>query len=192
MKNHHLNRSSFVETGWHFSQTVIWLKNGMVFSPGQDFHRVYEPCMFGWKKGEKHFQNKRIANMKDVMHLQLAEFESILDLWYESRDSTQDYIHPTQKPTGLCARALKKHTRSHGIVLDLFGGSGSTLMACDELDRDCRLMELDPKFCDAIRRRYAKSLGREEDWEELTPVVVNHTTKQGVGNGDESQKTDSV
>lgn len=75
-------------------------------------------------------------------------------------------ILQTQKPVALCARALKNHKNAK-IVVDLFGGSGSTLIACEQLGRKCRMIELDPKYCDVIRKRYWKFThdGNEEGWE---------------------------
>ena len=76
--------------------------------------------------------------------------------------------HATPKPIALCARAIKSSSREGEIVLDVFGGSGSTLIACEQLNSSCYMMELDPKYCDVIRRRYAKFIGKEEQWQEIT------------------------
>lgn len=169
MRNWHINQKAMLETDWYPSQTIIWVKESMVFAAGQDFHRMYEPCIFGWKKGKVHYKNKRVVNFKDVFTLAKGELQDIVDVWMESRDKTSEYVHPTQKPIGLCLRALRKHTRQNDVVLDLFGGSGSTLIACEGFGRSARLMELDPKFCDAIRKRYAKLIGEEDSWQEATP-----------------------
>ncbi len=157
-KNNHLNRYAFDNTGWHMSQIVIWLKNSFVFSPGQDYHRVYEPCMLGWKKGNSHYINRKYTNLSDVFNLNYAEFEEMIDVWYQRRDATATYIHPTQKPVRLAERALKKHSKIGDIVIDAFGGSVSTLIACETMKRQARLMELDPKYVDVIIKR----------WEQLT------------------------
>jgi DNA modification methylase len=166
-----INRLAFKEAGWHISQIIIWLKNSMVFSHGQDYHRVYEPCMIGWKEKKKHYRSKILNNLKDVFSLDKESFQEMLDVWYENRDVTQDYIHPTQKPVRLAERALKRNSERGDIVLDLFGGSGSTLIACEQMNRNCYMMELDPKYCDAIRKRYARFIGKEEDWENLTKAL---------------------
>jgi DNA modification methylase len=167
-KNHVINRMAFKQSGWHMSQVIIWLKNSMVFSRGQDYHRVYEPCMVGWKQKKVHYKTKILANLKDVFSLDKESFEEILDVWYENRDVTQDYIHPTQKPVRLAERALKKNSEREDVVLDLFGGSGSTLIACEQMNRRCYMMELDPKYCDAIRKRYAQFIGKGDEWEKIT------------------------
>lgn len=159
-KNNLINRLAFDETGWFMSQVVIWLKNSMVFSRGQDFHRCYEPCMFGWKKGKKHYTAKEIANYKDVFgSMDIDEFQHYIDVWYQRRDNTTEYVHPTQKPVKLAERALKKNSKQDNIVLDLFGGSGSTLIACQQMDRRAYLMELDPKYVDVIIKRWERFTG---------------------------------
>lgn len=156
-KNNWINRQAFDSGGWHMSQIIIWLKNSMVFSRGQDYHRQYEPCMVGWKNKKSHFKNKKINNLKDVFHLDFDDFSELMDVWYEKRDVTQNYVHPTQKPLRLPERALKKNSERNDIVIDLFGGSGSTLMACDQLKRKCFSMELDPKYVDVIIKRWEES-----------------------------------
>ncbi len=83
------------------------------------------------------------------------------DVWTLSRGHTGDYVHPTQKPVGLLERAIRNSSRAGDLVLDVFGGSGSTLIACERLGRVARLVELDPKYCDAIVRRWEKYTGRE-------------------------------
>jgi site-specific DNA-methyltransferase (adenine-specific) len=75
------------------------------------------------------------------------------------------------KPIALCARAIKNSSKPQDIVLDQFGGSGSTLIACEQLNRFCYMNELDPKYCDVIRKRYAKLIGDGDNWEEITPVI---------------------
>ncbi|MCF7819890.1 MAG: ParB N-terminal domain-containing protein [Candidatus Pacebacteria bacterium] len=160
-KNNHLNRFAFENAGWHMSQIIIWLKNSMVFSRGQDYHRQYEPCVVGWKKKKTHYKNKKINNLKDVFNLDFDDYNEMLDVWFEKRDVTQNYVHPTQKPLRLPERALKKNSEKNDIVIDLFGGSGSTLMACQQLDRVCYSMELDPKYVDVIIKRYENYTGQK-------------------------------
>ncbi len=159
-KNNLINRLAFQETNWVMSQIIIWLKNSMIFSQGQDFHRCYEPCMFGWKKGKKHYKAKEITNYKDVFGtMDFDEFQHYLDVWYQKRDNTAEYVHPTQKPIKLAERALFKSSNPGAIVVDLFGGSGSTLMACEQMHRRARVMELDPKYVDVIILRWERFTG---------------------------------
>lgn len=165
-----INSAAFETTKWHLSQQLIWVKESMVFSFGVDFHRCYEPCLFGWKSGKKHFRARDINDLKDVFTLSHDDYREYigsneelfqrlaasLDVWYENRDNTSEYLHPTQKPVRLAERALRKHSLKGFIVLDLFGGSGSTLIACEQVKRKARVMELDPKYCDIIVMRYVK------------------------------------
>ena len=158
--NDWINRVAFENSGWHMSQIIIWLKNSMVFSRGVDYHRQYEPCMVGWKKKAAHFKTKELADLKDVFNLDFTDFNDMLDVWYQKRDVTTDYLHPTQRPVRLAERALKKNSEHKDVVLDLFGGSGSTLIACEQMNRLAYLMELDPKYIDVIIKRWEKFTGK--------------------------------
>jgi DNA modification methylase len=152
--NNHINRAAFEEAAWKMSQIIIWVKNSMVLSRGQDYHRVYEPCMVGWKAKSNHYKDKNVTKYRDVMLLDKETFAEQLDAWYEKRDNTAKYVHPTQKPVRLAERALKRNSKSGDIAIDAFGGSGSTLLACEQLGRRCYCMELDPKYCDVIVKRW--------------------------------------
>jgi DNA modification methylase len=83
------------------------------------------------------------------------------DVWYASRGSTGDYVHPTQKPVELIVKAANNSSKPGDMVLDCFGGSGSTLIACEQTGRDARLMELDPKYCDVIVKRWQEFTGKD-------------------------------
>ena len=155
-KNFLINETALKDAGWYISQVLIWVKEHFVFARGQDYHRCYEPVMFGWKKGKKHFTNKKISNSKDVFSLDFDNFIEMLDLWFVRRDNTNEYLHPTQKPVRLGERAIKKNSTVKDSIIDVFAGSGSTLIAGDQLNRSVYLMELDPKFCDVIIIRYIK------------------------------------
>lgn len=157
------NMRAFKETGWKISQSVIWLKNSLVFSPGQNFHRIFEPCLVGWKEGKAHYKDTLFSNYSELWTIDFKKFEDHLDVWYNKRDNTQKYIHPTQKPVRLAERALKRSSERGDIVLDAFGGSGSTMMACEQLGRKARLMELDPKYVDAIVKRFMDYTKTKED-----------------------------
>lgn len=127
---------------------IVWAKNN--FGMGKGYRHQHEFCMFNGEIDET------VTNETD--------------LWQENKDT--NYEHPTQKPVSLCARALK-NTKKAKTVLDLFGGSGSTLIACEQLGRKCYMMELDPKYCDVIRKRYWKFThdGNEDGWQEGTPAI---------------------
>ena len=160
-KNFRVNEEAFRAANWHISQQIIWLKNSMVLSRGQDYHRVYEPCFVGWKKKQKHYKDKNVTKYQDVMMLDKETFAEQLDVWYEKRDNTAKYVHPTQKPVRLAERALKRNSASGDIVIDVFGGSGSTLIGREQMGRRCYVMELDPKYCDVIVKRWEKLTGKK-------------------------------
>jgi len=133
--------------------------------------------MIIWDKGG--------GGIGDLKHSLLTDYEIILaynrgneltgkrlgSVWSFNKDNPNSYQHPTQKPVALPAQAIKTTTNKDDIVLDLFGGSGSTLIACEQTNRICYMMELDPKYCDVIRKRYAKFIGNEEQWETTTPLI---------------------
>ena len=119
-----------------FKSCIVWAKN--VFGLGRGYRHQHEFCLFNGTIDDK------ITNESD--------------LWEIAKDS--NYVHPTQKPVALCARALKNHRDVENVV-DLFGGSGSTLIACEQLDRTCYMMELDPKYCDVIIKRWEKFTGEK-------------------------------
>lgn len=111
----------------------------------------------GWKKGKVHYKNKKISNLKDVFNLDFNDYVEMLDVWYEHRDITSKYIHPTQKPVRLPIRALKKNSEVDDIVIDVFGGSFSTMIACNNMKRIFYGMELDPKYVDVGVKRIIRN-----------------------------------
>lgn len=161
-----VSMQAFRETKWHYSQIVVWLKNSLIYSPHQRFHRVYEPCMVGWKDGKVSYQNMVFSQYSELWTLEQKKFADYLDMWYQKRDPVKNYIHPTQKPVQLAERAIKRSSEKGDVVLDAFGGSGSTLMACEQLNRSARLIELDPQYVDAIISRWCK-------YTENTHVIKN-------------------
>ena len=146
---------AFQMAGFKYSQTLIWLKERILLTMGQDFQRVYEPIIYGWKDGEKRFCNYYNSE-KVVMDADKLDFAERLDVWFEARDKSKDYVHPTQKPLKLIARAIRKSCPPEGAVLDLFGGSGSTILAAHQMGRIGYTMELDPLYCDIIVKRMKK------------------------------------
>lgn len=113
---------AFRDAGFHFSQTIIWLKERIILALGQDYHRVYEPILFGWKKGESHYKNKTITTEKEVWDMDRASFEERLDVWFIHRDKSHEYEHPTQKPVRLPERAIKKNCPRGGCCSNHLGG----------------------------------------------------------------------
>lgn len=139
-------RKAFADAGFYLSGTCIWKKQSLVLgrSPYQWQH---EPCLFGWKKSGKH-------------------------QWYSGRKETtiwefdkpkKNGDHPTMKPVPLIAYPIMNSSMSNCIVLDPFGGSGSTLIACEQTNRICYTIELDEKFCDVIVKRYIEQMGSSDN-----------------------------
>ena len=125
-----------------FKSTVIWFKGGGgIGDLAGDYARNYELCLF-CQNGRRELNGSRDGGVWDI-----------------SKDAGSDYVHPTQKPTKLAVYAIGKSSNKNDIVLDLFGGSGSTLIAAEQAQRQCRMMELDPKYCDVIVKRYCKLRG---------------------------------
>lgn len=135
-------RRAFADAGFYLSGCCIWKKQSLVLgrSPYQWQH---EPCLYGWKKNGKH-------------------------QWYTGRKETtiwefdkpkKNGDHPTMKPIPLLAYPIMNSSMSNSVVLDPFGGSGSTLIACEQTDRICYIIELDEKFCDVIVKRYIEQVG---------------------------------
>lgn len=149
---------AFIDAGWQFKQYLIWVKNNATFGR-QDYHWRHEPCIYGWGEGSHKWYGDRKQDT----------------VWEFDRPARSEE-HPTMKPVGLCARSITNSTQPDDIVLDTFGGSGSTLIAADQLDRTCYTMELDPKYCDVIRKRYAKLKGVENSWEKATPAIDSEST----------------
>lgn len=150
---------AFEQAGFHFSQIIIWLKERLILSRGQDFHRIYEPIIYGWKEGIKHWVSKANSSETEVWDIDRVSFEERLDVWYLHRDKSKDYVHPTQKPVRLPERAIKKSCPLGGVVLEPFCGSGSALIACEQLRRKCYAIELDPRYVDVIVKRWQKLTG---------------------------------
>jgi DNA modification methylase len=141
----------------HIQSQIVWQKNTIVLGQA-DYQWKHEVCWYGWTKGKHHYWNGG---------------RSLSTIWDFSKDANQSYVHPTQKPVALSTNAIRNSCREDGIVVDIFLGSGSTLVACEQTDRTCYGMELDPKYIDVIRKRYWKFThdGNEEGWEEGTPEI---------------------
>ena len=138
-------RKAFADAGFYLSQTCIWKKQSLVFgrSPYQWQH---EPCLFGWKKNGKH---QWYSDRKQTT------------IWEFDKPNKSD-DHPTMKPVPLIAYTIKNSSMSNCIVLDPFGGSGSTLIACEQTNRICYSIELDEKYCDVIVKRYIEQIGSSQ------------------------------
>ncbi|MDD3030526.1 MAG: site-specific DNA-methyltransferase [Alphaproteobacteria bacterium] len=142
----HTLQKSFVAAGGKWSTFVIWAKN--TFTLGRsDYQRQYEPILYGWKQGADHFW----CGARDQG-----------DVWFVNKPRKND-LHPTMKPVELVERAIRNSSKSRDIVLDCFGGSGSTMIACEKTGRQARLIELDPKYCDVIVQRWEEFTGKKAE-----------------------------
>ena len=140
----HTLQKAWLDAGGKWSTFIIWSKN--TFTLGRaDYQRQYEPILYGWKQGADHFW----CGDRDQS-----------DIWNYNKPRVND-LHPTMKPVELVERAIKNSSKSRDIVLDLFGGSGTTLIACEKNNRQARLIELDPKFVDVIVKRWEEYTGQQ-------------------------------
>jgi DNA modification methylase len=136
--------------GLYFSQAVIWVKEHPVLTR-KDFMGNHEWCFYGWKEGAAHYFHPEIHNATDV--------------WTVKKVNPAAMVHLTEKPVELAERALTYSSKKNENVLDLFGGSGSTLIAAERMDRRAFLMELDPAYCDVIAQRWQEFTGEKaEGW----------------------------
>ncbi|WP_419630405.1 site-specific DNA-methyltransferase [Thiolapillus sp.] len=137
-------RRAFGAAGGHWSTYIMWAKNR--FAMGRsDYHPQYEPILYGWTEGRAHYW----CGARDQSNL-----------WEFDRPMKND-LHPTMKPVALVERAINNSSKRGGVVLDLFGGSGTTLIACEKTSRTGRMMELDPKYADVIIRRWQEYTGKQ-------------------------------
>jgi DNA modification methylase len=138
----HTLQRAFTTAGGKWSTFVIWAKH--TFTLGRaDYQRQYEPILYGWPQGHERYW----CGARDQS-----------DVWFVDKPARND-LHPTMKPVALIERAIRNSSKSRDIVLDPFGGSGSTLIACEKVGRQARLVELDPKYCDVIVMRWQEFSG---------------------------------
>lgn len=178
-------REAFKEAGLKLSQCLIWVKSSFVLGR-QDYHWRHEPILYGWKEGEAHpwyggrkkdttiLEECPGVTVKQTKNGDLITFTdgfstvSIRAKEYQIEDTntvifherpTRNDDHPTMKPIGLIVKLLRNSSKRGDVVLDPFGGSGSTLLACEEQKRTCYTMELAPEYCDVIIRRWEAVTG---------------------------------
>lgn len=172
-ENEGLNfRQACKNVGWQVRQNLVWVKNQIVLGQ-QDYQWKHEPCLYGWKDGAAHyfFKNRKQATVMDEeINIDLLSADELRELVRNACEFTtvlredkpgKNSDHPTMKPLHLIKRQVKNSTKRNGNVLDIFGGSGTTLIACEELERDCYMMELDPKYCDVIVKRWETLTGEK-------------------------------
>ncbi len=137
-------RGAAHDIGWQIRQCLVWKKQTMVMGR-QDYHWQHEPCLYGWKDGAAHLWTT------DRKQTTILEFDRPM----------QNKEHPTMKPVELIKYQVSNNSLLGNIILDLFGGSGTTLIACEQLGRVNHSMELDPKYCDVIITRWEKFTGKK-------------------------------
>jgi len=160
-------RRALIDAGFELKQILIWVKNRFVLGR-QDYNWQHEPIMYGWKGGGAHcwygaFDKTTVFDEEvDLRKLDKGQLQNIIQslrnlrntdvLRHDSPQSSED--HPTMKPVSLVGNMIRNSSRPEDTVLDSFGGSGSTLIACEHLRRRCRMIELDPRYCDVIIKRW--------------------------------------
>lgn len=137
-------RGACQDVEWQIRECLIWVKNSLVLGR-QDYHWKHEPCLYGWKAGKAHVWNT------DRKQTTVMEFDR------PSRSAE----HPTMKPVKMIAYQVQNNTTEGNIVLDIFAGAGSTLVACEQTGRTCYSMELDPKYVDVIVERWETLTGKK-------------------------------
>jgi len=148
-------RGACYDVGLKVRQCLVWKKNSLVLGR-QDYKWIHEPCLYGWRDGGAHDW------YSDCKQTTVMEFNK----------PKKNDLHPTMKPVEMLVYLIGNSSKRGGIVLDTFCGSGSTLIACERSGRVCRCVELDPKYCDVIRKRWAEFVhGEGCDWEQLTPKL---------------------
>lgn len=140
-----------LELDFHISCVIAWVKESAAISYA-DYSFQSEQCLYGWLNGAPHY---------------FAGSPGESNVWRVKREPTKSYEHPTQKPVALRQRSVRNSSKIGDIVLDTFLGSGSILLACEALNRRCFGIEIDPKYCDVVVRRYLKLVGKEKASPEL-------------------------
>ncbi len=134
------------QAGWQVKHEIIWRKNSLVLGR-QDYNYQHEPICYGWNKTHKFVGRGKFAKTS---------------VWDIDRP-TKSKEHPTMKPVELGAECMRDNREEGDIVLDAFGGSGTTIIAAEQLNRKCRMMELDPHYCDVIIARWEKLTGQKAE-----------------------------
>ena len=134
---------SIADAGWQVKHELVWVKNNHVLGRSDYFYK-HEPILYGWKDKHVFYGNGKFNT----------------SVWEINKPLKSD-LHPTMKPIELISEALLNSSQKDDQILDTFGGSGSTLIACEQLNRKCYMMEIDPKYCDVIIRRWQKLTGQQ-------------------------------
>lgn len=146
-------------------RVCLWIKNGFNVTPQVAFNKAYEPCVYA-TRGKPYLSETH--NLTEILNRDIAtgnratdDIIDIFDIWLAKRDAGQSYMHPTQKPLSLHEKPLKRCTKIGDVVLDVCGGSGSALLACEQLKRVALISEIEPVFCQVIINRWEEMTGRK-------------------------------
>jgi DNA modification methylase len=178
----------FKDAGFKLSQVLIWVKQSGTLSR-QDFNWQHEPILYGWKEGAAHYfcgdftRTSVIDDDIDIKKMNKAELQELVNSYRTEQKNTalrenrpyRSELHPTMKPVNLVQRMIEWSSKPKEVVLDLFGGSGTTLMACQNANRHARLMELDPKYCDVIVKRWQDFTGKQATLESTGEPYGSYT-----------------
>jgi len=147
-----------------YKRTCLWIKNGANVTPQVAFNKAYEPCVYGIRG--KPYLNTKATNYHEVLNKEvdsgnrtIDDIMDLMDVWLVKRLAGSEYSHPTEKSPTLHEKPLRRCTRPNDIVLDMTAGSGSTLIACEQMKRRAFLCEIEPIFCDLILHRYEELTG---------------------------------
>ena len=161
-----LLQTIYAKMGIVNKRVCLWIKNNQNPTPGLAFNKAYEPCVYGTIG--RPYLNKAIRNLNEVMNQEIGngnqmheDIFDLFDIWLTKRDNATEYDHPTQKPVTLHEKPLKRCTAPGDIVLDLFLGSSSTIMACEQLNRKCYGMEQNPIFATVGLNRWEAYTGQK-------------------------------
>ncbi len=162
----YLVQSLYRKLGIANKRVCLWIKNAANPTPAIAFNKAYEPCVYGTVG--KPYLSQSVRNLSEVLNKELGsgnrlpdDIMDLFNIWLVKRVNGQDYEHPTQKPPSLYEKAFRRCSKPGDIILDLFGGSGSQLIAAEQLKRRMLLSEIDPIFCDVIIKRYQQLTGKE-------------------------------
>ena len=165
-RNIGLVQDLYKELGVDNKRVCLWIKNGLNPTPQVAFNKCFEPCIYGTVG--KPYVSSKILNLTEILNKEVAsgnrqldDLMDMLDIWLVKRIAGQEYTHPTEKPPTLHEKAIRRCTKPGDIILDLFCGSGSTLIACEMLKRRCYTIDIDPIFCDLTIARYEALTGQK-------------------------------
>jgi len=158
----------YKELGIDNKRVCLWIKGNQNPTPWVAFNKVYEPCIYG-TVGKPYLKDK-LNNLTEVLNKDIAtgnraidDIYDLFNIWLVKRLPTSSYEHPTEKPPTLHEKPIRRCIRAGDTVLDTFGGSGSTLIAAEQLKRRCIMAEIEPIFCDLIIRRFKNLTGKEAE-----------------------------